>query len=42
MAHDFVIPQLPGGPGQLSTVMLLIIGIVGTTIAPWQPAGSWT
>ncbi len=36
MAHDFVIPQLPGGGGQLSTVMLLIIGIVGTTVAPWQ------
>jgi Mn2+/Fe2+ NRAMP family transporter len=32
-AHDFVIPQLPGGAGQLSTVMLLIIG---TTVAPWQ------
>jgi NRAMP (natural resistance-associated macrophage protein)-like metal ion transporter len=36
MAHDFVIPQLPGAAGQLSTVMLLIIGIVGTTVAPWQ------
>ncbi len=36
MAHDFVIPQLPGDAGQLSTVMLLIIGIVGTTVAPWQ------
>ncbi len=36
MAHDFLRPGLPGGPGQLSTVMLLIIGIVGTTIAPWQ------
>jgi len=36
MAHDFVIPQLPGGTGGLSTVMLLIIGIVGTTVAPWQ------
>jgi Mn2+/Fe2+ NRAMP family transporter len=36
MAHDFVIPHLPGGAGQLSTVMLLIIGIVGTTVAPWQ------
>jgi Mn2+/Fe2+ NRAMP family transporter len=36
MAHDFVLPQLPGGGGQLSTVMLLIIGIVGTTVAPWQ------
>jgi Mn2+/Fe2+ NRAMP family transporter len=36
MARGFVIPQLPGGSGQLSTVVLLIIGIVGTTIAPWQ------
>jgi len=36
MARDFVIPQLPGGSGHLSTVMLLIIGIVGTTVAPWQ------
>ncbi len=36
MAHDFVLPQLPGGAGQLSTVMLLVIGIVGTTVAPWQ------
>ncbi|PNE37708.1 NRAMP family divalent metal transporter [Streptomyces noursei] len=36
MAHDFVVPHLPGGPGQLSAVMLLIIGIVGTTVAPWQ------
>jgi NRAMP (natural resistance-associated macrophage protein)-like metal ion transporter len=36
MAHDSVMPQLPGGAGQLSTVMLLVIGIVGTTVAPWQ------
>jgi len=36
MVRDFVIPALPGGSGQLSTVMLLIIGIVGTTVAPWQ------
>ena len=36
MASGFVVPQLPGGAGQLSTVMLLIIGIVGTTVAPWQ------
>ncbi|HEV2361938.1 MAG TPA: NRAMP family divalent metal transporter [Acidimicrobiales bacterium] len=35
IAHDFVVPGLPKG-GQLSTVMLLIIGIVGTTVAPWQ------
>jgi Mn2+/Fe2+ NRAMP family transporter len=36
MGRDFVLPQLPGGSGQLATVMLLIIGIVGTTVAPWQ------
>ncbi|MER7752298.1 NRAMP family divalent metal transporter [Kitasatospora sp. NPDC097643] len=36
MAHDLVVPQLPGGTGELSGVMLLIIGIVGTTVAPWQ------
>ena len=35
IGHDFVVPGLPRGP-QLSTVMLLIIGIVGTTVAPWQ------
>jgi len=36
MASGFVVPQLPGGSGQLATVMLLVIGIVGTTVAPWQ------
>ncbi|MDH6129524.1 divalent metal cation transporter [Kitasatospora sp. GP82] len=36
MAHDFLVPNMPGGAGELSTVMLLIIGIVGTTVAPWQ------
>ena len=36
MAHGFVVPGLPGGSGQLATVMLLVIGIVGTTVAPWQ------
>jgi NRAMP (natural resistance-associated macrophage protein)-like metal ion transporter len=35
IAHDFLIPGMPQG-AQLSTVMLLIIGIVGTTVAPWQ------
>jgi NRAMP (natural resistance-associated macrophage protein)-like metal ion transporter len=35
VARDFVIPGLPAG-AELSTVMLLIIGIVGTTVAPWQ------
>ena len=34
VAHDFVVPQMP--EGKLSDIMLLIIGIVGTTIAPWQ------
>jgi NRAMP (natural resistance-associated macrophage protein)-like metal ion transporter len=36
MAKGFVTPVMPGGSGQLATVMLLIIGIVGTTVAPWQ------
>ena len=36
MAHNFALPQLPGGSGGPSTAMLLIIGIVGTTVAPWQ------
>ncbi|HEV3044537.1 MAG TPA: NRAMP family divalent metal transporter [Roseiarcus sp.] len=35
VAHDFLVPQLPKD-GKLSDVMLLIIGIVGTTVAPWQ------
>jgi Mn2+/Fe2+ NRAMP family transporter len=32
--RDLVVPGLP--KGDVSTIMLLIIGIVGTTIAPWQ------
>jgi Mn2+/Fe2+ NRAMP family transporter len=38
MAHGFVIPDLPGGQasGGMAAVMLLVIGIVGTTVAPWQ------
>ena len=40
IARDFVMPQLPGlsdsSGGRLADVMLLIIGIVGTTVAPWQ------
>jgi Mn2+/Fe2+ NRAMP family transporter len=36
MAHGFAVPGMPGGSGQMATVMLLIIGIVGTTVAPWQ------
>jgi NRAMP (natural resistance-associated macrophage protein)-like metal ion transporter len=35
VAHDFVVPQLPAD-GKLSDVMVLVIGIVGTTVAPWQ------
>lgn len=33
--HDFVVPQMPNG-AKLSDVMLLIIAIIGTTVAPWQ------
>jgi Mn2+/Fe2+ NRAMP family transporter len=42
MASGFTRPDLPGGPvsgagtGGMAAVMLLVIGIVGTTIAPWQ------
>jgi len=36
VARGFLIVNLPGGPSQLSNVMLLIIAIVGTTVAPWQ------
>src|SRR6266851_1655436 len=37
MAAGFVLPTVPGGGSSgLSTVMLLIIAIVGTTVAPWQ------
>ena len=35
IAHDFVVPGWPKG-AKLSDVMLLVIGIVGTTVAPWQ------
>ena len=35
IAHDFLVPGLPAH-GKLSEVMLLIIAIVGTTVAPWQ------
>jgi NRAMP (natural resistance-associated macrophage protein)-like metal ion transporter len=35
LAHDFLVPGMPHG-AHLSTVMLLIIAIVGTTVAPWQ------
>jgi NRAMP (natural resistance-associated macrophage protein)-like metal ion transporter len=32
--HDFVVPHIQGGMN--SDVMLLIISMVGTTVAPWQ------
>lgn len=32
--HDFVVPHVQGGFD--ATAMLLIIGMVGTTVAPWQ------
>lgn len=35
LGQDLLIPGLPKG-GELSQVVLLIIGIVGTTVAPWQ------
>ncbi|MEZ2311980.1 NRAMP family divalent metal transporter [Paraburkholderia sp. RCC_158] len=35
MAHDLFIPNWPAH-SKLSDVMLLVIGIVGTTVAPWQ------
>jgi len=35
ITHDFFIPGMPPN-SKLSEVMLLIIAIVGTTIAPWQ------
>ena len=34
MTRDFLVPGMPHG--KLSDVMLLIIAIVGTTVAPWQ------
>jgi NRAMP (natural resistance-associated macrophage protein)-like metal ion transporter len=35
LAHDFFVPGFPRN-GSLADVMLLIIAIVGTTVAPWQ------
>jgi Mn2+/Fe2+ NRAMP family transporter len=35
IARDFVTPQFPAS-ARLSDVMLLVIAIVGTTVAPWQ------
>ena len=34
IAHDFVVPGIQGGAN--STSVLLVIAIVGTTVAPWQ------
>jgi Mn2+/Fe2+ NRAMP family transporter len=34
IAHDFVVPGIQGGA--TSAAVLLIIAIVGTTVAPWQ------
>ncbi|SDH11169.1 NRAMP (natural resistance-associated macrophage protein) metal ion transporters [Sinosporangium album] len=36
MAHGLVAPSLPAGPGGMGALLLLVIGIVGTTVAPWQ------
>jgi Mn2+/Fe2+ NRAMP family transporter len=35
VGRDLVVPRFPAG-GKLSDIMLLIIAIIGTTIAPWQ------
>lgn len=35
VARDFLIPSVPVG-ADVSKVVMLIIGIVGTTVAPWQ------
>ncbi|MDR8726245.1 NRAMP family divalent metal transporter [Burkholderia pseudomultivorans] len=35
MTRDFLVPNWPAH-AKLSDVMLLVIGIVGTTVAPWQ------
>lgn len=34
VAYDFVVPHMP--KAELSGVVLLIIAIIGTTVAPWQ------
>jgi Mn2+/Fe2+ NRAMP family transporter len=35
VARDLVVPQFPVG-GKFSDMMLVVIGLVGTTVAPWQ------
>ncbi len=37
VAHGLFVPQMPDVPSNgLAAVLLLIIGIIGTTLAPWQ------
>ena len=37
LGMGLLVPKMPDVPhGQLADVMLLIIGIIGTTVAPWQ------
>jgi Mn2+/Fe2+ NRAMP family transporter len=37
LGFGLLVPQMPDVPhGRLADVMLLIIGIIGTTVAPWQ------
>ena len=40
MAHNFLVPGFPGGHGGAgglnAGVLLLVIAIIGTTVAPWQ------
>ena len=36
MASGLTSPTCPAASGGISAVMLLVIGIVGTTVAPWQ------
>jgi Mn2+/Fe2+ NRAMP family transporter len=37
LGNGLLVPQLPVVPeGGLANVMLLVIGIIGTTVAPWQ------
>ena len=35
LGHDFTVPGLPG-TSDASQVLLLVVAIVGTTVAPWQ------
>src|ERR1700728_326709 len=40
MGRGFAIPELPGGGGQMATVMLLVIGTAATTSPPWRCSSS--